>query len=228
MNEVISSIKKNIYWDNLKNESLKTKDNWNSKNEWWNTKFYKNNPPNDGSKTQITLHGESEIPWDRNPFSTKNARFSLKEKPTAYFSSDFTIICCETIELLRRNFFSSWQEHLKPYLSGITNPSPNSYGYPLDYALLDDATILDLRVNSHVSDLFCKYFSTDLKKIITSTEEKVYPDTQKLSEMIYKNGFDGIVYNSVRLSPDNPFFGCNLVLFNNKVIVRWYDYFMKN
>lgn len=57
---------------------------------------------------------------------------------------------------------------------------------------------------------------------------KGFLDTQKLSDMIYRNGFDGIVYSSVRLSRDNPFFGCNLVLFNNDVIVNWFDYFINH
>jgi hypothetical protein len=107
MNKFELKVVKNIDWDKLKNESLINKKTWNSKNEWWNTKFYKNNPPNDGSKTQITLYDKPEIPWERNPFDIKNCRFSLKEKPTAYFSSDFTIMCCETIELFRRNYSSS-------------------------------------------------------------------------------------------------------------------------
>lgn len=205
-----------INFKDLKTESAKMK-KLHIRNDWWNIKFYKNNPPNDGSKMQIPLRGVPEIPWERDPFGIKDCRFSLISKPVAYFSNEFVISCCETITQFRDRYNDTWEELLKPYLEGVTNPDPDSYGYPLNYALYECIDILDLRLNSNVLNFLSNYYPK-IKQYIISSDIKVYQYTQDLSEELYEFGFNGILYNSVRMPFDSPFFGCNLVLFNRNLI----------
>ena len=209
-----------IDWNYLSNESAKSINRRHIRNDWWNIKFYKNNPPNDGSKTQITLFGEPEIPWERDPFGPKKCRFSLKNKHVAYFSNEFAISCCETIGQFRNRYNDSWEEFLRPYLEGITNLDPSSYGYPLNYALYKCINILDLRLNSTVTNCLSNYFP-EIKKNIVSPDTTVYQYTQELSELFYEKGFSGILYNPARMPSDSPFSGCNLVLFNKDLIGRF-------
>ncbi len=183
------------------------------RNDWWNLSIYKNNPPNDPTKKQIPLRGKPGIPWEKDPFSIKDCRFSLKNKPVAYFSNEFAIASCETIKQFRDKYNDSWEEFLKPYLEGITNPHPDSYCYSLNYALYEYIDILDLRLGSNA---LSNYFP-EIKQHITSPDIKVYQYTQDLSEKLYEHGFNGILYNSVRMPSDSAFSGCNLVLFKRKL-----------
>ena len=60
------------------------------------------------------------------------------DRPVAYFSSDFGVNCCETIEQCSSNEALSWEE-LSRYLGGKGNPTPGWCGYPLSYHLVDDS-----------------------------------------------------------------------------------------
>jgi len=208
-----------INWGQIKKESAESIETRKPKNEWWNTKYYHNNPPNDGRKEQRTLSGKSEIPYERKIFYKHNGRFSLKDRPVAYLTNEFAINCCETIAKFKCRHNDFWEEYLKPYLDGITNPDINFYGYPSKYELRNYIGLLDLRKESNIINLLLPSFP-ELKHKITSTDINDYPYTQNISELLIKQGFSGILYNSVRMPDDCPFFGCNLIVFKREIIVR--------
>jgi hypothetical protein len=210
-------------WQLIKDPSSSTRRHWNSRNEWWNTKFYKNNPPNDGNVKQIPINGGfPEIPYLRNLFSVKLVplRFSLVNKPVAYFSSDYALMSCETIDTLRNNYKDSWQIYLEPYLNGVINPKPDAYGYPLNFKLIKDATILDLRMNSQSLGIMEKQSKIDIKNLILSPDKEIYKQTQLLAQKALEVKFDGIAYDSVREPSNINIVGNNLVIFKNDKIKR--------
>jgi hypothetical protein len=100
--------------------------------KWWHDKYYRNNPPNDGFAVQVPRIGKAEVPYNRQIFyPSPNSRFSLGSKlQVAYFSNDFVINCCETIEQFSSKDNLSWQE-LSCYLTGEFDPTPGWYGFPL-------------------------------------------------------------------------------------------------
>src|SRR5438128_2627294 len=108
--------------------------------EWWQNKYYRDNPPNDGFKIQFHKKGCPEVPYEREIFyPSPHSRFSLGlDGPVAYFSSDFGVNCCETIEQFSSDETLSWNE-LSQYLRGKGNPTPGWYGYPLNYHLTKDS-----------------------------------------------------------------------------------------
>lgn len=191
---------------------------WNARNEWWNTKFYKNNLPNNGDISQITLNGEPEIPYLRKIFYPSEARFSLHNLPVAYFSNDFSIMCCETIKILKENYSCYWKEYLEPYLYGILDPDPESYGYPLNFKLLDNALILDLRKGSETLRLFEELTNENISALIYADD---YECSRKLAVISHKKEFNGIIYNSVREPKDINLCGYNLVVFDKSKITKW-------
>jgi RES domain-containing protein len=205
-------------WKRLRLLSNRFRQHWNARNEWWNTKFYNNNPPNNGALQQIPLKGEPEIPYQRKLFYPKEARFALYKVPVAYFSNDFSIMCCETIKKLRENYSCSWKEYLNPYLNGILNPDQESFGYPLNFKLSDAANILDLRIESEA----LRQLEEDANENISAL---IYSDDYKYSRIIadvsHKKGFDGIVYSSVREPGDINLCGYNLVVFDESKITNW-------
>lgn len=209
-------------WLLIKDASRQTKRYWNSRDEWLNTKFYKNNPPNHGDVEQTPINGDDpEIPYSRIIFKVKPFRFSLIDKPVAYFSSDYALMSCETIKVLRQSYECSWKVYLEPYLDGVANPTPNAYGYPLNFKLIDNAIILDLTRNSPSIRMMEKYSKINIEYIITSQDNKIYKLTQLISEKAFENGFDGIAYDSVREPSDLNILGNNLVLFKESKITKW-------
>jgi hypothetical protein len=206
-------------WKRLRLLSEKSRQQWNDRNEWWNTKFYKNNPPNIGDQQQIPLNGEPEIPYQRKLFYTKEARFALYKVPVAYFSNDFSIMCCETIKKLRENYSCFWKEYLEPYLNGILNPDDSeSFGYPLNFKLSNDANILDLRKGSEALRLFEEVANENISALIYSDD---YKYSRISADVSHKKGFDGIVYSSVREPRDINLCGYNLVVFDESKIANW-------
>lgn len=203
-------------WAYLRILSEKSRQHWSDRNEWWNTKFYRNNPPNNGDLQQIPLTGEpDEIPYRRKIFYPKKARFALYEVPVAYFSNDFSIMCCETIKKLRENYSCSWKEYLEPYLNGILNPAPDSFGYPLNFKLSNDANILDLRKGSEALRLCEEAVNENITALIYSND---YKYSRIIADVSHKKGFDGIAYSSVREPRDINLCGYNLVVFNKNKI----------
>lgn len=218
----LKSIPKEI-WERFRIKSECSRNSWNGRNEWWNTKFYKNNPPNNGELKQIPLKVKEkpEIPYNRKLFHLSDGRFSLKKHPVAYFSSDYAIMCCETIKELRNNFKSSWKEYLEPYLDGISNPDLNAYGYPLTFILLEGTSILDLRRDSETLKLFETKAGINIRKMIYSVNDNNYVYSKELSEQVFNNQFDGIIYSSVREPNDINLCGNNLIMFNENKIDAW-------
>lgn len=211
----------NETWEEIKKESLVSAKHWNAMNEWWNTKFYKNNPPNDGTSIQTPLKGKPEIPETRKIFYQSEYRFSLKNQSVGYFSNEFAMMCCETIRNFRDSSNNLWKEQLKPYLDGNTNPTPDAHGYPLNFMLRSNVTILDLRKNSKSLSLFDRSPKFNIKEIIYYRDDENYKFTWEISEIALKKKFDGIVYDSVRKPNDINLLGYNLVMFAEEKITEW-------
>ncbi len=204
-------------WKRLRLLSEKSSRYWHDR-EWWNTKFYKNNPPNHGDVQQNPFKGEPEIPYQRKIFYPSEARFGPRNLPVAYFSNDFSIMCCETIKILREKYSCSWKEYLEPYLNGILNPDPESYGYPLNFKLLDDSTILDMRKGSEALRLFEEFTNENISALIYADD---YEYSRKLADVSHKKEFNGIIYSSVREPKDINLCGYNLVVFDESKIMSW-------
>jgi hypothetical protein len=209
-------------WDNIKKRS-KSKILW-LQLEWWQNKYYRDNPPNDGSKIQIPRLGNPEVPYRRQIFYPSiHSRFSLGAKvPVAYFSSDFVVNCCETIEQFSAARALSWNE-LSPFLAGESNPTPGWYGYPLNYHLLDDSLILDLSQKnggflSRIQHKLGQDTVMFLWQLFRSRSKQRKSSTQIVAVEAHRRGFDGIVYASVRAPIDVVLPTWNLVMLNpNKV-----------
>jgi hypothetical protein len=191
---------------------------------WWNNKYYKVNPPNDGAVMQVDEDGRREIPYERNFFWPTTGRFGLGEKAVAYFSNDFAINCCETIEQYRQRDMT-WQE-LRDYLKGDDAPNSDLYGYPLSIRIQSTAKIFDLFNDSFpFFDTLTKQFALLnkmqlLSDVILSKDKSVYPITQEIALAVHARGFDGLSYRSVRAPSDVSLPSRNLVLFNSSIIIR--------
>ncbi len=209
-------------WDLIKKES-KSKFIW-LQLEWWHNKYYRDNPPNDGLKIQIPRLGNPEVPYRRHIFyPSAHSRFSLgADNSVAYFSNDFAVNCCETIEQFSSNKGLSWLE-LSRYLGGEGNPTPGWYGYPLNYHLLDDALILDLSrkggpLLSNIANKLGQKAVQFLYQLFVSRSLHRKISTQIVAIEARKKGFDGIVYESVRAPVDVVWPSRNLVMLNpNKI-----------
>jgi len=195
-----------------------------SKMGWWNNKYYKRNPQNDGSVEQIDEKGRREIPYDRKLFWPSTGRFSLDSEPVAYFSNDFALNCCEAIEQYREKELS-WEE-LNIYLNGYYDPTPELYGYPISIRLTPTASIFDLNNESFsFFDALAKvahYPSKEavLKNGILSKDQRAYPLTQGISMAVRDRGFDGLSYKSVRAPIGISLPSRNLVIFNPAIVLR--------
>jgi hypothetical protein len=113
--------------------------------EWWNNKYYRENPPNDGFQEQTDPYGRHEIPYKRELFHPSPlGRFSLGDsEAVAYFSSDFGTNCCETIPELRQNQTLS-SINLLAYLRGQSKLLDGLYGYPISVRIAAGSPILDM------------------------------------------------------------------------------------
>jgi hypothetical protein len=211
------------YWSLLRSDSL-TDCRW-QQLEWWHNKYYRDNPPNDGFALQRPRKGEPELPYGRRLFyASGSSRFSLgAEGPVAFFSNDFAVNCCETIEQFSDDQSLSFQD-LSRYLRGHGNPTPGWYGYPLNFHLVPSALILDVSVQGAPffrmiercagSSLAAAVFRT-----ITSREPDDKRNTQRISLESRRSGFDGLVYRSVRAPADIVLPDRNLVVFTTEAVV---------
>jgi hypothetical protein len=98
---------------------------------WINNKYYKRSLDDEsGCIEQVTRDGQREIPYKRELFRIGSARFAIPDHPIAYFSNDFAINCCETIDEFRGDENLSWDK-LATYFNGVTNPTARWKGYPM-------------------------------------------------------------------------------------------------
>jgi hypothetical protein len=212
-------------WFDLKQVSV-GQNKWDLRDEWWHNKYYKRNPPNDGFSEQISERGDKETPYRRNLFyPSPHGRFSLGEKPVAYFSSNFGINCCETIEQFRSNEELSW-EGLEPYFKGNQDPSPDLMGYPISVKISEQAIIVDLAKPSDplfnaIAEVGTWSSSQEFfDSVILSRNKQAYRDTQLLAIEAHRHGFDGMVYKSVRAPKDICLPDWNLVMFDESLVER--------
>lgn len=210
-------------WQEIERVSLTISPRF-AKMGWWNNKYYKINPPNDGAVMQVGEDGRREIPYERNFFWPTAGRFGLGEKAVAYFSNDFAVNCCETIEQYRQRDMT-WQE-LSDYLKGGDAPNPYLYGYPLSIRIQPTAKIFDLLNDSFpFFDSLAKQFGWSnkmqfLSDAILSKDKSVYPITQEIALAVHARGFDGLSYKSVRAPSDVVLPSRNLVIFNSSIVIK--------
>jgi hypothetical protein len=167
--------------------------------------------------------GNPEVPYQRELFYPSPAsRFSLgSDEPVAYFSIDFGVNCCETIEQFASNPALPFKE-LSGYLGGQGNPTPGWRGYPLNFHLVSDTCILDVSSNSNLFLMILsragKVASDDIWKVFQSRGEEEKKATQRVSLCAKRVGFDGICYASVRAPVDVSMPTKNLVIFSRDKI----------
>lgn len=195
--------------------------------EWWHNKLYKNNPPNSGDKEQVVFgRSHVEIPWYRELFyPSPKGRFSLGQKPVAYFSEDFATNCCEVIEQFREVEALHFSE-LERYFRAQNPVSCEWYGSPQSIKIEPTALVADL--SSSDSPLFGELIRLgDLgttrqffEQVVLSWDVASKKTTQELSKKLEAEGFSGVVYKSVRVPVDVVLPAKNLVLFRKEVVVR--------
>lgn len=185
---------------------------------WWHNKYYRVNGMNDGSMVQVPRKGDPEVPYHRELFyPSPHSRFSLGAVASvAYFSNDFAVNCCETIEQFSENPELSLEDLLQ---YGGGNPTPGWHGYPLNFHLSPSAVVLDLSSNH---SLFFRFVDTDCAAHIWRVIGTRDPDAKRYTQLVAKTvasaGFDGIVYTSVRAPIDAVMPDSNLVMFNKAKI----------
>ena len=209
-------------WSSIRERS-RQKMAWH-KLEWWHNKYYKANAPNDGNSVQVPRKGEPEIPYSRELFYPSPAsRFSLgTSDPVSYFSSDFGVNCCETIEQFSSNPSLRFEE-LARYLGGEGNPTPGWHGYPLNFHIVEAAVVMDVATDTSP---FYRTLSLKIGEPKTKTFRKHLRgrhDSDKNATQCVSTaarGFDihGIVYASVRTPVDVSIPRWNLVMFEPEMV----------
>lgn len=177
--------------------------------EWWNNKYYRENPPNDGFQQQTDSHGRREIPYEREFFHPSPlGRFSLGDsEPVAYFSSDFGTNCCETIAELRENKGLSGADLLR-YLQGHSKLLDGLYGYPISLRIAKGTPILDMhRPSRELLSFIVKRGSwvseaDFVEQVLRSWDHSMRRKTQAIARAAAEHGFAGLLYASVRLPKD--------------------------
>ena len=209
------------FWTDLAARS-RAKDNWEDK-EWWNIKYYLRTDDNDGRKPQVGMRGEIEVPYERRVFHPSPGRFSLSSGPVAYFSGSHLTNCLETISQFRDGPLSL--ADLDPYLSGQLDPDSRYYGYTITFKVSDGALLLDMtdELDPLIRSLEAGWGGCYYDDVLLSPSESVYGTTQLISDAIQQNGFDGIVYRSVRVPSERRYNGLilpdeNLVIFSEAMV----------
>lgn len=185
---------------------------------WWHNKYYRVNGPNDGRLVQVPRNGSPEVPYQRELFYTSlHSRFSLgAEAGVAYFSNDFAVNCCETIEQFAENPEMSLDDLLQ---YGGGNPTPGWHGYPLNFHLVMSAVVLDL---SSTHSTFFRFLDSDSAGLVWDVIKTRNPDSKRSTQLVslaaVRAGFDGIVYTSVRAPTDAVMPDSNLVMFSKAKI----------
>lgn len=197
------------------------------KREWWHGKLYVNNPPNDGNALQTVLHRqEQEIPQLRDYFwPAPSGRFSLRSDKVAYFSEDFAVTCCETIDQFHDNPSTRFNDLLL-YFRERSNQQTEWFGHPLPIRLAETAIIADL--SSTGSSLVQALASSGIlgssaalfEGVILSWDLEARLATQAIACKLAAEGFSGLAYRSVRVPDDGGLRDMNLVLFDPGVVIR--------
>lgn len=166
--------------------------------------------------------GDPEVPYQRQLFyPSPNSRFSLgMEAGVAFFSNDFAVNCCETIEQFSENEDFRLEDLIR---YGDGNPTPGWYGYPLNFHLHPNAVVLDLSsIHSVFFQIAFGPSDSDARERFWDTiktrdrDAKLY--TQLIALAAVREGFDGIVYTSVRAPIDVVMPESNLVVFSKEKI----------
>jgi hypothetical protein len=195
--------------------------------EWWNNKYYRENPPNDGFQEQTDPRGRREIPYERELFHPSPlGRFSLGDsEAVAYFSSDFGTNCCETIPELRENQGLSGGD-LLAYLQGQSKLLDGLYGYPISVRIADGSPILDMHRPSREFLSFIVQRgpwvseADFVEQVLRSWDPGMRRQTQAIAKTAVDHGFSGLLYASVRLPKDLLTPEWNLVVFRPECVVR--------
>lgn len=221
LEEIMSGLTQDA-WDRLRCLS-RQQNGWVHGYEWWHNKYYRENLLSDGFQLRQGTHGEFEVPYRRKLFyPSPQSRFALGDLPVAYFSCDSGTNCCETIKQFRQDEDLSWST-ISAYLQGHGNPTPGWKGYPISICVRNDALILDVSNLSNPFFAAIAALSDDtpslVMNIFLSREPSDQRHTQSVSLTAYRNGFDGIVYRSVRAPDDVVLPDENLVMFRERLII---------
>lgn len=192
---------------------------------WHHNKRYRDKPPNDPFAVQTPARGDPEVPAQRRLFyPSPQSRFSLGEKPVAYFSCDFAVNCTEIVKPFYSDAELCWDK-LKGYLRGLGSPERGWFYYPIHVEIAADALLLD--VSSLGAPLIRALMNHGkpedygyLSELLTTRDETDKLLTQEISVAAAKQGFDGLVYRSVRGPIDIMIPDWNLVVFS-EVVVRY-------
>ena len=174
-------------WENLRDSSIEIAE---MKScylmDWYNLKYFRKEQDN---PEELQLNDPTKL------FGVKNARFSLLKQPVAYFSVAPYIGMMET----KCRDVEDATGILAAWFDGIWCPDPNSYGYNLQGSIVGGAAILDLSFSDNPLRTRIDAAGRDLlDEMTTSRDVSVYPQTQRFSEILVENGFDGLIWNSVR------------------------------
>jgi RES domain-containing protein len=194
--------------------------------EWWHTKLYHNNPPNDGYAEQVVFETSyREVPYERNMFrASRSGRFSLGEAPVAYFSRDHVISCCETFAYFRDNEDLAFSDIVEKFEN--VQPPEDWYGFPLPVRLAKGTVVANL--TGRTCRLFVELQRVGLQgdggdfynEVVKSWNAEKRKETQAISVALKENGFDGVRFASVRTPNDVMFPDDNLVLYRPETIIR--------
>jgi hypothetical protein len=214
-------------WEKFRQQSQEEMPQWISK-EWWHQKYYLRTSDSDGARPKTDQKGRVEIPYKRKIFHPSSGRFSLPSGPVAYFSESHATNSFESIAQFRDGTLTP--ADLMPYLQGKIDPDPLLYGYPLNYGITDNALLLDLSDlgSPLLLALEHNWDGSLIDEVILSPRPDAYPLTQEISAAACANGYDGIVYRSVRVPGELQYSGLilpdkNLVMFNKGKVYtpRW-------
>jgi len=212
------------FWTGLKAHSRKIASSSLCR-EWWHNKLYESGNLIDGNVEQTVLGlGVREVPYTRELFHpSPSGRFSLGERPVAYFSQDFGANCCEVIEQFRNQADLSWDE-LRQYLQGESSVDGDWFGYPLSVRIRPEALIADFCSPGNPLFIALREDEESIRRFYSDTVMSREPDakrgTQAIARAVEKAGFHGIVFRSVRAPRDIVLPDRNLVLFSKEMVVR--------
>ena len=198
-----------------------------TKMTWFHYKLYKRVTPFHSSVQQIAITKSGnikEIPIKRKLFYRTNARFSLLNHPVAYLANEHATSWEEVIKEFRYNDDLDYYKHIVPYVDGLVDPTPDDILHFIRVTISKDTLILDLgRHSNPLIQYFEDHWSGEesfYNSVISTRNEDVYNATQAIAEEAYSNGFDGIVYRSVRTEQGARHPDLNIVIFSKSKVNR--------
>jgi hypothetical protein len=225
IDKVIESLDKK-FWVDLAQSSL-SRSRKLAQMRWYHYKIYVRVKQFNANELQtvITKSGEvQEIPNERELFYKTHARFSLVDYPVTYLSNEHSTSWEEVIKDFRYNEYLDYQKDILPYFEGKYDPTPDGMLHYIQIKISDESIILDLTRNSNLLvQKFEKNWTGNKNfydSIIYSRYEEIYPETQKIAVEAFHNGFDGIVYRSVRTETGARHPELNLVMFPKSKLIR--------